>query len=75
MRSGDRGLDEIRIVVERGGSGANKWRWRLANEGGLSVSFGTGFKSAEDAYQAARQKELELRRGKETERMVGSARR
>ncbi|WP_156963678.1 hypothetical protein [Muricoccus aerilatus] len=75
MRGGDRGLDEVRIVVERGGSGANKWRWRLANDGGLSVSFGTGFRCAEDAYQAARRKELELRTCKEPERRVASFRR
>lgn len=75
MRGGDRGLDEVRIVVERGGAGSNKWRWRLANDGGLSVSFGTGFRSAEDAYQAARRKELELRNCKEADRKVSFARR
>lgn len=75
MRIGDRGLDEVRIVVERGGRGASKWQWRLANEGGLSIGFGTGFASAEDAYEAARQRELDLRASKDVERLMVSSRR
>lgn len=75
MSRGDQGLDEIRIVVERGGFGQNKWRWRLASDGGLAIGLGSGFKSAEDAYRAAHQRMLDLRVGKEAERMVGSARR
>ena len=75
MSRGDQGLDEIRIVVERGGFGQNKWRWRLANDGGLAIGLGSGFKSAEDAYRAGHQRMLDLRAGKEAERMVGTARR
>lgn len=61
MKGGDQGIDEVRIVVERGGFGPHKWRWRLAREGGLSLGVGSGFKSAEDAYQAARERALDLR--------------
>lgn len=75
MKAGDQGIDEVRIVVERGGFGPHKWRWRLAREGGLSVGVGSGFKSAEDAYQAARERVLDLRAGTDLERMAGFARR
>lgn len=75
MSRGDQGLDEIRIVVERGGFGQNKWRWRLANDGGLAIGLGSGFKSAEDAYRAAHQKMLDLRVSKDGDRMGASSRR
>lgn len=36
-------MDEIQIVVERDGYGPRKWRWRLANECGLTIGLGVGF--------------------------------
>lgn len=66
---------EVRIVVERGGFGELRWQWRLAKECGLSVELGVGFKSAEDAYDAARRRVLDLRTGSEAGRLVGAARR
>ncbi|MFC0385085.1 hypothetical protein [Muricoccus vinaceus] len=75
MKSGDPGSEEVRIVVERGGFGPHKWRWRLARECGLSVGVGTGFKSAEDAYQAARERVLDLRSANDAPGTAGFARR
>ena len=65
-------LDEVRIVVERGGFGARKWRWRLAKDCGLSVGMGRGFSSAEDAYEAAQQSAFALRASREVGRMAGA---
>ncbi len=58
---GDSGFEEVRLFVERAGYGANKWRWRLADDSGVTVSVGSGFNSAEDAYVAARRQALALR--------------
>lgn len=58
---GDVGPEEVRLFVERAGYGANKWRWRLTDDSGVTVSVGSGFNSAEDAYAAARKQALALR--------------
>lgn len=58
---GDVGPEEVRLFIERAGYGANKWRWRLADDSGVTVSVGSGFNSAEDAYAAAREHALALR--------------
>lgn len=56
-------MEEIQIVVERVGYGSRKWRWRLANECGLTIGLGAGFSGPESAYASAQQRLLDLRTG------------
>ncbi|MFC0389586.1 hypothetical protein [Muricoccus vinaceus] len=61
MALGDQGLAQVQVLVERSGSGAEPWRWRLAS-GHQSIAASTrGFVSAENAHAAAKAKLLELK--------------
>ena len=59
----DEGMDEVQIVVERVGYGRSRWRWRLANECGLTIDVGSGFPGPEGAYASAQKRLSDLRTG------------
>ena len=62
-RRRDEGMEEVQIVVERVGYGRSRWRWRLANECGLTVAVGSGFSGPEGAYASAQKRLSDLRTG------------
>ena len=57
----DAGLNELQVVVERRGYGAQAWAWRLST-GMIDMATSTvGFVCAEDAYAAGRLQLLAMR--------------
>ena len=62
-RRRDEGMEEVKIVVERVGYGRSKWRWRLANECGLTIAVGSGFSGPEGAYFSAQKRLSDLQTG------------
>ena len=57
--------DEINVIVERRGYGANVWRWRLSNGSQDLARSNSGFRCAEDAYCEGRTNLLTLRASEE----------
>lgn len=60
---GDKGLDELQVVVERRGYGTQAWAWRLTTGLMNLTTSREGFVCAEDAYTAGRAQLLTLRAG------------
>jgi len=53
--------DEISVVVERKGYGANVWRWRLSNGAVNLAASDRAFRCAEEAYHDGKTNLLTLR--------------